>query len=322
MKRMVWVCLLVFGFILNWNMVFAADVYVESSGSCGGKTPCYSTIQAAIYAAHSGTTIKVGEGIYSETFVLDSDKQLIFQGGWDIAFTKQTPSTTSIRAPIVTMGAIAFQGLNIRDIVVPIGNATIDDVLEGKTFSNSSATGLTGRRPPAPVGRTGQMSYYRHGDDGHLRKGVPWPEPRFTAGTHVVADHLTGLMWQRAANNGPKVWNQAIDGCNGLKIYEPVGGGIFSIEYKDWRLPNIKELLSLIAFAFNAHPLSDSAGTGQCEEGDPFTGVSGLYYWSSTTQAKFTERAWRVYFSPGSVDFSAKSLDTYNYVWCVRGGNP
>jgi uncharacterized protein YjbI with pentapeptide repeats len=48
MKKMVWVVLVLFGFILNWNMAFAADVFVESSGSCGGKTPCFSTIQAAL----------------------------------------------------------------------------------------------------------------------------------------------------------------------------------------------------------------------------------------------------------------------------------
>ena len=34
----------------------------------------------------------------------------------------------------------------------PSGNATQPDVLEGKTFSSSIGIGLTGTRPPAPVG--------------------------------------------------------------------------------------------------------------------------------------------------------------------------
>jgi hypothetical protein len=72
MKKMLPVCLLVLGLILSWNTAYAADLYVESSGSCGGESPCYSTIQAAINAANSGDTIKLAQSIYPETFVLDS----------------------------------------------------------------------------------------------------------------------------------------------------------------------------------------------------------------------------------------------------------
>ena len=151
---MFWVCLLVFGFFLNWSMVLAADAYVESSGSCGGKTPCYSTIQAAINAANSGDTIKLAQGIYPETIVLDSDKQLILQGGWDSGFTNQTQGTTAIRAPIVTKGAIAFQELRIMEIAGPMGNAIIADVLDGKTFSSDAGTGFIGIMP-----NRGVMSY-------------------------------------------------------------------------------------------------------------------------------------------------------------------
>lgn len=120
MKKTIWIVLLLFGFIFNWSTVFAADVYVESSGSCGGKTPCYSTIQAAINAANSGDTVKLGQGDYAETFVLDSDKQLIFQGGWDAEFMTQIPRTTAIRAPVVKKGTIAFQELRIAEIEDPI----------------------------------------------------------------------------------------------------------------------------------------------------------------------------------------------------------
>jgi hypothetical protein len=40
--------------------------YVESSGWCNGNTPCYSTIQGAINAASSGSTIKIAGGSYGE----------------------------------------------------------------------------------------------------------------------------------------------------------------------------------------------------------------------------------------------------------------
>ena len=154
MKKMSRVCLLIFALILHWNMALAADLYVESSGSCGGKTPCYLTIQEALIASNTGDTIKLAEGIYAETFVLNSDKQLILQGGWDVGFTHQTPKTTVIRAPIVTKGSITFQEVVIMEITWPFGNATTADVLNGKTFSNDMGTGLTGIMP-----NRGGMSY-------------------------------------------------------------------------------------------------------------------------------------------------------------------
>ena len=82
-------------------------------------------------------------------------------------------------------------------VVIPLfgkeatGDATIYDILKGKTFSNSSATGLSGKRPPAPVEAIGP---------GDSFDGVTWPNPRLKAGTHVVTDNLTGLMWQKSVS--------------------------------------------------------------------------------------------------------------------------
>jgi hypothetical protein len=49
---------------------------------------------------------------------------------------------------------------------------------------------------PAPVPKTWQTTSYGTGDDGDLRKGVAWPDPRWTDnGDGTVTDHLTGLIW-------------------------------------------------------------------------------------------------------------------------------
>lgn len=69
-------------------------VYVEPFGSCGGKTPCYSTIQAAIDAASTGATIKMAQGTYNEDVLLSTSKNLTLQGGWDSSFTTRSSSTT------------------------------------------------------------------------------------------------------------------------------------------------------------------------------------------------------------------------------------
>ncbi|HSQ07521.1 MAG TPA: hypothetical protein VLM84_07510 [Chromatiaceae bacterium] len=45
----------------------AAVLYVAPGGNCGGASPCYGTVQAALDAASGGVTIKVASGVYSST---------------------------------------------------------------------------------------------------------------------------------------------------------------------------------------------------------------------------------------------------------------
>ena len=87
-----------------------STVYVESSGTCGGRTPCYSTIQAAINAASTGRTIKIVQGRYDEDVTLHTSKRLIIQGGWDSAFTMRISSTT-VNSLTISSGAVTAEDL-------------------------------------------------------------------------------------------------------------------------------------------------------------------------------------------------------------------
>jgi hypothetical protein len=80
-------------------------------------------------------------------------------------------------------------------------------------------------------------------------------------------------------------------------------------ETGDWRLPNVKELQSLIDFG-NFNPALPT--------GHPFLNVQSTTYWSSTTLADDSDDAWFVLLSVGRTVASVK--DNIRLVWPVRGG--
>ena len=202
----------------------------------------------------------------------------------------------------------------------PAGDAVAADVLKGKTFSNKDDVGLVGVRPPTPVAKTGQTPTVPitapAGSDGALQKGATWPTPRFTDNTDgTVTDKLTGLVWLKNANCfGLKNWSTALTDSNGLA--NGACGLSDGSSAGDWRLPNEKELHSLIDLAYFNPALSNAAGTGQWIEGSAFSGVQSNLYWSSSTFASNTTVAWGVYLNFGNVGFNNKT-NTY-YVWPVR----
>ncbi len=163
--------------------------------------------------------------------------------------------------------------------------------------------------PLAPVAKTGQTINYATGDDGDLQKGIASPSPRFTDnGDGTVTDNLTGLMWAKDANLGGAMnWNSAIDYANNLSLGSAESGA----SYTDWRLPNIKELKSLLDLGNTEFVLPSD---------HPFLNVQTKPYWSSTTRAYDTGYALTVYFSPGFVYREQKTY-IYNYVLPVRDGN-
>ncbi len=123
------------------------------------------------------------------------------------------------------------------------------------------------------------------GQDGDLQRGLPWPNPRFTDNDDgTVTDNLTQLIWLKNANCfGKRTWSEALNDCNTLADGDCglTDGSVAG----DWRLPNVRELNSLIHYGVYYPALPDTAGTGQWSENNPFTGVQVLDYWSGTTPA-------------------------------------
>jgi len=155
---------------------------------------------------------------------------------------------------------------------------------------------------PAPASMTGQTVIYAERDDADLMQGVAWPDPRFTDnGDGTVKDNLTGLFWLKNANCfGARTWDQALSDCNalasgscGLTDGSTIGA---------WRLPNVRELFSLIDFGQISPGLPS---------GHPFSNVQTSSYWSSTTSPITTANAYYVGFNYGFVITNDKSTGAY-----------
>ena len=160
------------------------------------------------------------------------------------------------------------------------------------------------------------------GQDGKLRPGVPWPVPRFEDnGDGTVTDMLTGLVWLKNANCfGERTWVNALADANGLA--SGACGLTDGSVARDWRLPSVNELHSLVDYEYYGAALSNAAGTGQWTEGDAFSGVQSNwddYHWSSSSSAWTPFNAIKLSLYSGNFVWSEKT-NGYTSVWPVRAG--
>lgn len=175
--------------------------------------------------------------------------------------------------------------------------------------------------PSAPVAATGIIQLTTAGDDGDFQKGVPWPNPRFVDnGDGTITDKLTSLVWMQHAS----CWGRLryVDARRKVEVLNRPGSsetcGGYTGGRSDWRIPNAREMLSLIDIsATNRKPQGAEAG---------ITGVTSSYYWTSTTRSGSVSGKWTVWFhsiakNPGNVADASESQNntSVNYVWLVSG---
>ena len=141
------------------------------------------------------------------------------------------------------------------------------------------------------------------GQDAEFCSGQPWPEVRFEVQGELILDRLTGLAWPQNANLAefPLNWREALDYIKTINV-----AAMF--RYNDWRLPNRRELRSLISHQTRRPALA---------EGYPFSHVFANWYWSSTTAAAYPDHAWYVNLDGGRMFYGGK--DQAYMVWPVRG---
>ena len=164
---------------------------------------------------------------------------------------------------------------------------------------------------------TGQTISYAGGDDGDYEKGFPGVRPiikgansrRFVLnGDGTTTDLATGLLWVSDPINAPgapfnaaMTWANALINCEALNF----------AGYTDWRLPNAKELASILDYA-NSWPPVDATFFPNYRAND---------YWTSTTYKSNTLNAWLVENSGAIAGFNDAKTNE-NWVRPVRLGLP
>jgi len=114
-------------------------------------------------------------------------------------------------------------------------------------------------------------------------------------GDGTISDKATGLMWSENDNDSDLNWEDALSWVQQMNNADYMG-------YEDWRLPDIKELQSIVDY-------SRSPSTTNSASIDPLFSCSGLineggsedfpFYWSGTTHANLVNGSNAAYISFG-----------------------
>ena len=118
----------------------------------------------------------------------------------------------------------------------------------------------------------------------------------------IVTDTTSSLQWQDNYNDNKNLikktsWTKAIDYCENLVLDGK----------NDWKVPNIKELQSII---------NNKEATFSLNE--VFQKKKASFYWSSSTYKKLPySNAWKVNFSDSST-LRGEKKNSISFIRCVR----
>ncbi len=117
----------------------------------------------------------------------------------------------------------------------------------------------------------------------------------------MAIDDRTGLTWQdnRFVDSERVTYTQAEKLCKELRLGK----------HDDWRIPTIKELISIIDYKKYDPAILDG-----------FSIAESNYYWSSTQYMGDPDKVWGIDFKDGATDANGKAYD--RHIRCVRTTTP
>ncbi|MBW3537801.1 MAG: DUF1566 domain-containing protein, partial [Actinobacteria bacterium] len=297
---------------------FAFDI--NESGVIAGQWAPGDGTYAPVVWANGGVTILPALGNDAGADALNDDGDIV---GYSLDADDAVHAILWRGGELIDLGGIeggqaSASGINNHGDIVGQADTPPGSLYPAAAVLWRAATAPTRYPAPVQIPRTGQTVSYAPGDDGDLQLGVAWPDPRFVDhGDGTVTDRLTGLVWSKDANplRSRKSWPDAL---RWMRTLNHLHGGMGYSGRTDWRLPNINELSTLIAFG-----RSDPA----LVEAHPFTSVAmGLdnernlrFYWSSTPVQTLSGDAAAALIHIGPGDILHLVQGGTAYVWPVRG---
>jgi hypothetical protein len=160
------------------------------------------------------------------------------------------------------------------------------------------------------------------GQDGEKQAGANLAYQDNGDGT--VTDLNTGLMWEKQSDNGDiHDRDQTFTFVNAQSHVAALNGATFA-SYTDWRLPNIRELQSIVDYGVANPAVTSSAFYTNCFGGCTVLNCSCTafaHHWSSTTVTNLPGSAFTVNFTDGAGGVFTKSgVGNLFAVRAVRGG--
>lgn len=133
----------------------------------------------------------------------------------------------------------------------------------------------------------------------------------------TLTDKKTGLMWKKCSEG--QTWNTLTGGCNGktvryswraaLQRAKTVNNSGGFANNTDWRVPNIKELASIVEPRCSKPTINSAV----------FPSTPSAIFWSTSSSALNGESAWHISFKDGDDDWKNKA-GNLNQIRLVRGG--
>ncbi|MDD5011978.1 MAG: DUF1566 domain-containing protein, partial [Phycisphaerae bacterium] len=267
-------------------------------------------------AKPSGGFNEPATGPASTMHTLDNIQGLIVAGVTDATAANILSGKTAISRGAGTgesllTGIMPNLTLSASTVAVPAGyygagdalNVVDTDLAAGNIKSGTTIFGILGTYAGGSFGipKTGQTTSYQDYDDGYYKKGTPASGAHFTKAGNLTTDNGTGLMWvaDHAAIGTVGGYNFAstMSWSDALLAVTALNSAAYG-GYSDWRLPNIKELQSIV----------DYGRVGPAIDTTYFPNAQSYSYWSSTTLAGGTVYAWYVYFDDGYVGYDNKAF--------------
>jgi hypothetical protein len=226
---------------------------------------------------------------YSEAFTKATNSTLGGYTDWRVPTIKELYSLSLFTGRCFGNNAV-IKFIDTNYFIQPIGNTSIGErEIDAQTWSSTQYTSLIMNGAEAVFG----FNFV----DGRL-KGYPKYNPQtglpttmyfrmvrgntayginnfMDNGDGTVTDSATGLMWQKADDGILRNWENALLYCENLSL----------ADHSDWRLPNAKELQSIVDYNrspdFTNSPAIDPIFS--CSSINNPNGISNYgYYWTSS----------------------------------------